>query len=245
MSSTVIRAVLVDDEALARLAVRQALASHPDVQIVGECGSAMDARHVVSALEPDLVFLDIGMPGMTGFEYLQELDPLSMPMVIFTTADNRQALQAFDANALDYLLKPLDQARFDHAMRKVRQHRSVGPGAHMMPAPALERISVQMREGFRVIAVPDIDWIRADGNYVRIRANGAEALHRETLSQLAIALDSKQFLRIHRGTLVNIDRIRELHPTFHGGAEVVLQDGTRLPLSRRFSGQARRALGMG
>ncbi len=252
MSVPPIRTLLVDDEVLARLALRQALAAHPDVQIVGECGNAGEALQAIAALEPALVFLDIRMPGMDGFKLLHKLKPDTLPMVVFATAYGQHALRAFDADAVDYVLKPIDQARFDQAMARVRrlwaglQAPAVAAGtATVPPQPAhAQRISVRVGESIRVIAIDDIDWIRADGNYVHIHAAGTRYLHRETLSHLLETLDPRRFLRIHRGTLVSVDRIREIHPLFQGSAEVVLRDGTRLALSRRFRAQARQALGM-
>lgn len=253
MSPTPIRTLLVDDEVLARLALRQALAAHPDVEIVGECGNAAEAMQAIAALEPALLFLDIRMPGMDGFKLLHRLKPETLPMVVFATAYGQHALRAFDANALDYILKPIDQARFDQAMARVRQqwlgmqvHATARPEAPQAPpAPGhAQRISVRIGESIRVIATDDIDWIRADGNYVQIHVSGTSYLHRETLRHLLDTLDPARFLRIHRGTLVNVERIREIHPLFQGNADVVLHDGTRLSLSRRFRTQARRALGM-
>lgn len=252
MNSPAIRTLLVDDEMLARLAIRQALASHADVAIVGECANANEARQAIEALDPDLLFLDIRMPGVDGFRLLQGLKPDHLPMVVFATAFGQHALRAFDANAIDYVLKPIDQERFDQAMARVRRH---WQGLHVAndttttatPAPAspyLQRLSVQQGEHIRVVAAQDIDWIRADGNYVHIHAGTTHYLHRESLRHLLGVLDPSRFLRIHRGIAVNVDRIREVHPLFQGNAEVVLQDGTRLNLSRRFRMQARRALGM-
>ena len=244
-----IRALLVDDEVLARLALRQALASHPDIQIVGECGNASEAMQAVAALTPDLLFLDIRMPGLDGFKLLRELRPDTLPMVVFATAYGQHALRAFDANALDYVLKPIDQARFDQAMARVRQHwrglteRPSSPTPTPPPTTA-QRISVRVGEHIRVIATDTIDWIEADGNYVHIHVGKQAFLHRETLRGLLDTLDPRRFLRIHRGTLVNVERIREIHPLFQGNAEVVLHDGTRLGLSRRFRAQARQALGL-
>ncbi|MDO1529665.1 LytTR family transcriptional regulator DNA-binding domain-containing protein [Fulvimonas sp. R45] len=247
MSAPPIRTLLVDDEVLARLALRQALAAHADVDIVGECGNAAEAQQAIQALEPDLLFLDIRMPGIDGFKLLHRLKPQALPMVVFATAYGQHALRAFDASAIDYLMKPIDQARFDQAMARVRRH------WHGLHAPAaathahaahLQRISVRVGEHIRVVAVDEIDWIRADGNYVQIHANGTRYLHRETLSHLLAALDPARFLRIHRGVIVNVERIREVHPLFKGGAEVVLHDGTRLDLSRRFRAGARVALGL-
>lgn len=247
MNAPPIRALLVDDEMLARLALRQALAAHADVAIVGECGNAAEASQAIQALAPDLLFLDIRMPGMDGFKLLHQLRPQALPMVVFTTAYGQHALRAFDAGALDYVLKPIDQARFDQALERVRRH------WHGLQSPAatsahanthLQRISVRVGEHIRVIAVEAIDWIRADGNYVQIHADGARYLHRETLSHLLDALDPTRFLRIHRGVIVNVERIRELHPLFNGNAEIVLRDGTRLDLSRRFRAGARAVLGL-
>ncbi|MCX7513389.1 LytR/AlgR family response regulator transcription factor [Frateuria hangzhouensis] len=244
-----IRTLLVDDEVLARLALRQALAPHPDVEIVGECGNAAEAMQAMAALAPDLMFLDIRMPGLDGFMLLHELKPDALPMVVFATAYGEHALRAFDADALDYILKPIDQARFDQALARVRRHwgarQAPGPGAPAAKAavPA-QRISVRVGEHMRVVATEAIDWIEADGNYVHIHVGAQAYLHRETLSGLLATLDPARFLRIHRGTLVNVERIREIHPLFQGNAEVVLHDGTRLNLSRRFRAHARRALGI-
>ncbi|GLQ91943.1 LytR/AlgR family response regulator transcription factor [Dyella acidisoli] len=253
MNPPPIRTLLVDDEVLARLALRQALAAHPDVEIVGECGNATEALQAIAALEPALLFLDIHMPGMDGFKLLHRLRPDTSPMVVFATAYGQHALRAFDANALDYVLKPIDQARFDQAMRRVHQHwlgmhaRAGTPRMASTASPGAayaQRISVRLGESIRVIAIEDIDWIRAEGNYVQIHVDGVSYLHRETLRHLLEALDPTCFLRIHRGTLVNVKRIREIHPLFQGNAEVVLHNGTRLSLSRRFRMHARRTLGM-
>jgi two-component system LytT family response regulator len=245
MTGAPIRTLLVDDEVLARLALRQALAAHADFEIVGECGNAAEALQAIGALAPDLMFLDIRMPGMDGFKLLHQLKPDTLPMVVFATAYGQHALRAFDAHALDYILKPIDQARFDQALARVRQH-WCGLQVRLPPTVAepLQRISVRVDEHIRVIATEAIDWIEAEGNYVRIHVAKQAYLHRETLAHLHAALDPARFLRIHRGTLVNVERIREVHPLFKGSAEVVLHDGTRLDLSRRFRAQAWRALGM-
>ena len=248
-----LRTVLVDDEVLARLALRQALASHTEVEIVGECGNAAEAMQAVHALEPDLVFLDVQMPGMDGFELLHELAPERLPLVVFATAFAEHALRAFDARALDYVLKPIDQARFDQAMARVNQHWHGLHATRGRLAPAAstagidgyaQRISVRSGEHIRVIAAADIDWVRADGNYVHIHVGSARYLHRQTLRDLLETFDPARFLRIHRGIVVNVERVAEVHPLFQGNAEVVLRDGTRLSLSRRFRAGARAALGL-
>ena len=250
MNASSIRALLVDDEMLARLALRQALASHPDVSVVGECGNATEALQALATLKPDLLFLDICMAGGDGFDLLHELNPDSLPMVVFATAYGQHALRAFDANALDYLMKPVDQDRFDRTMARVRSqwhglHAVVSgsTGLQACNARPLQRLSVRVGECIRIIATREIDWIRADGNYVHIHANGTTYLHRETLQHLQDALDPLRFLRVHRGVIVNADRVHEMHPLFNDSAELVLQDGTRLPLSRRYRTRARRALG--
>jgi len=246
-----IRALLVDDEMLARLALRQALASHPDVTIVGECSNAAEAMQAVETLKPDLIFLDIQMPDVDGFRLLHELKPGALPMVVFATAYAQHALRAFDANALDYLLKPIDQDRFDQMMERVRRHWrgiAVAPSEPVPPRAReggwLERLSVHVGEHIRVIATGDIDWISANGNYVHIHSGKTTYVHRETLQQLLRMLDPAAFMRVHRGVIVNVARVREVHPLFNGNAELVLHDGTRVGLSRRFRAQASRALGL-
>jgi two-component system LytT family response regulator len=229
------------------------LAAHPEIEIVGECGNAAEALQAIAALDPALLFLDIRMPGMDGFKLLHRLKPDTLPMVVFATAYAQHALRALDANALDYVLKPIDQTRFDQAMARVKKYwlglqaRTAAPPT-AAPAPSAplhaQRISVRIGESIRVIATDDIDWIRAEGNYVHIHVGHASYVHREALHHLLGMLDPARFLRIHRATLVNVERIREIHPLFHGNAEVVLHNGTRLSLSRRFRTHARRALGM-
>lgn len=250
MNNERIRCLLVDDEMLARLALRQALATHA-VDIVGECGSADEAVQAIAQLQPDLVFLDIRMPGMDSFELMQRLQPDTLPLVVFATAFDAHALKAFDAGAFDYVLKPIDQERFDRSMDRVtRQWRRLAVDTKTVrqplfaAPPSVERLSVRVGESLRVLRVGDIDWIAAEGNYVRLHAAGEAILHRQTLQQLHAQLDPLRFLRIHRGTVVNLDRVREVHPLFHGDAEVVLRDGTRLPFSRRFRDGARAALGL-
>lgn len=252
MSMLQIRALLVDDEVLARLALRQALEAHPDVRIIGECGDANEAMQFIVALKPDLMFLDIRLPGLDGFNLLRELKPNTLPMVVFATAYGEHALRAFDVNALDYLLKPIDQERFDQMMARVRMHwrgsSATSEEAGVPPSPGeeqwLQRLSVHAGEHIRVIAMNEITWIRADGNYVHIHTGDATYLHRETLRHLQGILDPARFLRVHRGAIVNVNRIHEIHPLFNGNAELVLQDGARLGLSRRYRALARRALGL-
>lgn len=254
MNGPRLRTLLIDDEVLGRLALRRVLASHEDVEIVGECGDAEEALRAIEALAPDLLFLDIQMPGMDGFDLLRGLSPDTLPLVVFETAYEQHALRAFDAGAVDYVLKPIDQTRFDQAMVRVKEH-WLGPHADLQsarPPPDapgetnthVERISVRTGEHIRVIQAADIDWVHADGSYVHIHVGGESFLHRKTLRHLLASLDQSLFLRIHRSVAVNLDRVHEIHPLFQGNAEVVLHDGTRLSLSRRFRSNARRVLGV-
>lgn len=243
-----IRALLIEDEVLGRLALRQALRSHPDVEIVGECANGTEALAALPELRPDLIFLDVQMPGLDGFGLLEALPGDARPLIIFTTAHSRHALEAFEAQAMDYLLKPLDQGRFDQALEKARvqlRGRATAPGAAPLPKKAwLERLSLRRGERIHLLRTEDIDWIRAEGNYVEVHTEGSSYLHRESLSRLESELDPARFLRIHRSTLVNLDRVKELQPLFHGEFLVLLKDGTRLTLSRRFRDRAKQVLGL-
>lgn len=252
MTAIKIRTILVDDEVLARLSLRQALASHAQVEVVGECGNADEALQAIDILQPDLVFLDIQMPGLDGFGLLQRLPPGALPLVVFASAFDQHALRAFDAGALDYVLKPIDQERFDRCMARVArqwQHlagssRPLRHTAFNTPAGAVKRFSVHAGEHIRIIRADEIDWVAGDGNYVRLHVGGSALLHRETLRNIEAALDPALFVRIHRSTIVNIDRIKEVHPLFRGNAQILLHDGTRLLLTRRFREGARSALGL-
>lgn len=235
-----LRVVVVDDEELARAVVREHLAAHADVEVVGECGNGLEAIEACAALAPDLVFLDVQMPRLTGFETLELLDP--RPAVVFVTAYDRHAVRAFEVNAVDYLLKPFSKERFDAALARART--LLGPGAKApdpsalaaaaRPAGApLERIVV--RDGTRVtfLAVDDVDWVRAEDDYVLIRSGGRNHLKHETLALLAAQLPPERFARVHRSWVVNLARLVALEE----GRTAVLAGGERVPVSR--SGAAR------
>lgn len=239
----ILRTVLVDDEPLARSLLRQALASHADVQVVGECGDGDEALVRLPEWAPDLLFLDIHMPGLDGFELLKVLE--APPLVVFTTAYDQHALRAFEAQAMDYLLKPLDPARVDQALEKVRRQlagrrREAAQG--LPEAPGLQRLMVRQGSRLLPLRVADLDWIGAEGNYVALHHGDATYLHRESLAGLEGRLGSDRFLRIHRGILVNIDRVLDLQPGPHGDAVVRLSSGAKLPLSRRYKAQVRQRL---
>jgi two-component system LytT family response regulator len=240
-----IRALLVDDEALSRRGIRQLLAAHPDVDVVGECRDGRAALAAIEESNPDLLFLDIQMPELDGFGVIRETAAARgvapLPLTVFLTAFDEFALDAFDVEAVDYLVKPVSEQRFDEAMRRVRRHlarpsadnygavsnASTGAGPH---APS--HLVVATSRGQRIIPLGEIDWIGADDYYVAVHAGGRRHLLRESMTSLEARLDHARFVRVHRGAMVNIDRIRELR-TSNGDAMVVLQDGTRLPVSRR------------
>ena len=244
-----IRALIVDDEPAARDTIRALLAEDPGVTVVGECGDGRSALDMMRAATPQLVFLDVQMPEMDGFAMLRHLEPSELPVLVFTTAYDQYALQAFEAHALDYLLKPFDDDRFREALRRAkervrqgtmdavsRQLRDLLDGSPDAPEDArdryLTRLVVRAGERTIVLAVRDIDWVEADGDAVRIHAARAEYVLRETMKDLERRLDPSRLVRIHRSTIVNVDRIRELQPYYRGEVVVVLLDGTRLKVSR-------------
>jgi two-component system LytT family response regulator len=251
----IIRTLIVDDEPLARERVRSLLEREPDVEIVGEAEDGPSAVRALREKKPDLLFLDVQMPGLDGFGVLQKLDPAHVPVTILITAYDRYAIQAFEIHALDYILKPFDRKRFQEAMRRARVQLEQTPSAelsHRMLA-LIEHVQQRnefidrlvVKSGGRVLFIPvsEIDWIEAAGNYVRLHRGQAEHLLRETMSSLEAKLDPKTFLRIHRSTIVNINRIQELQPTFHGDFVVVLKGATQLSLSRNYREAVEERLG--
>jgi len=245
-----IRALVVDDEPLARDRVRRLLAGHADVEIVGESPDGPSAVRAVRKLEPDLLFLDVMMPGQDGFDVLDELADAA-PAVIFLTAYDRYAIRAFDACAIDYLLKPFDEERFAFAVERAKRALAapMPNGAPMaLPLPLakgpLRRLVVKATGGrLRFVKTDDIAWVAAEGNYARVHVAGNDYLLRETLTAFEAQLDPKNFVRIHRSTIVNLDHVRELEPLSHGQYSVVLDEGSRLTLSRRFRDHFEHALG--
>jgi two-component system LytT family response regulator len=239
-----IRALIVDDEPLARQKLRRLLRRDPDVDIVGDCASGQEAVAAIQAHAPDVVFLDVQMPGMDGFAVLHSLDAGPMPLVIFVTAYDQYALRAFEVHAVDYLLKPFDRDRFEkalqHAKARIRTER--GDALTHRTLALLQELKAQskyldrlvIKAGGRVffLKCDDIDWVEAEGKYVRLHVGKESYLLREAISHLEAQLDPKRFLRIHRSTIVHIDRIRELQPWFHNEYRVILRDGTQLMLSR-------------
>ena len=255
-----IRALVVDDEKPARQRLLDLLEKRAEVAVVGECASGGAAVRLIHEAQPELLFLDVQMPGLGGFEVVEQVGVGRLPVTVFVTAFDQYALRAFEASALDYLLKPYSDERFDQclarALAHVRTQRREELSARLLsllagagktgapesfaaptqPAPArhLERLLV--KTGGRVLFLPagDVDWIEAAGVYVQLHAGGRKYLHRASLTELEAQLDPDRFIRIHRSSLVNIESVKELHPHSHGDYVVVLKDDTRLKLSRSF-----------
>ena len=250
-----IKTLIVDDETLARRRIRRLLAGESDVEVIGECADPEKAISFIQERNPDLVFLDIQMPGVDGFGVLQSLPPNSVPAVIFVTAFDQYALRAFEVQALDYLLKPFDRTRFRKALDRARAQIRHQAGSVLDPrlSKLLENLENKPRQMERVVIksagrimflrTDEIDWIEAADNYVRLHVGTESHLLRETLSSLEGRLDSAKFMRIHRSTVVNVDRMKELQPWFHGDYVVILHDGTRLNLSRTYRDRVIELLG--
>jgi two-component system, LytTR family, response regulator len=244
-----IRAIIVDDEPLACERIRMLLEGEPELRIVSECRNGKDALRAIEELNPDLVFLDVQMPELTGFEMLDRMDPARMPVVIFVTAYDQYALKAFEVSALDYLLKPFDRERFKRALGRARaelDRRKAGAVNEkvLKLLSELQRSKkyvdkLIVRAGGRVLFLraDEIDWIEAAGNYVRLHAGKEEYLYRETMTRLEEQLNPDRFARIHRSTIVNIERIKELQPWFRGDYMILLRDGSKLILSKTYRGR--------
>lgn len=235
------RVLIVDDEPIARRGLRRLLESEPDVEIAGEAASGKAAVEAIAALKPDLVFLDIQMPEMDGLEVVATITPEKMPPVVFVTAYDQYALDAFDLNAADYVLKPVDPERFQRALARARQRkpRETDMAEQLRriltaARPQRERLVVRSAGKIQFVNIDDIDWITAEDNYLRIYAAGKTYLMRETVGGIEERLDPQQFVRIRRSTIVRIERIREIRPLMNGTFELLLEDGTRVTSARRF-----------
>jgi two-component system LytT family response regulator len=227
-----IRTLIVDDEPMARASIRVLLGADPDIEIVGECSSGADAVTAIAAQSPELVFLDVQMPRMTGFEVLAAVGDERRFSVVFVTAYDAYALAAFDVQALDYVLKPFDDQRFERAVERAKSRVRDTRADRTDATDRIERIAI--REGARtvLVALPDIDWIEASDYYVQLHVGERTYLHREPMRDLEARLDPRRFVRIHRSAIVAIDRVAELRPSSHGDHCVRLRDGTELRLSR-------------
>jgi len=252
-----IRVLIAEDEPLARERIRSLLEEEPDVQIVAECADGRSAVESIRANDPDLVFLDVNMPELNGFEVIRDVGGDNMPPVIFVTAYDHFAVQAFDAHALDYVLKPFDEERFRTAVERAREALvRQAPGTldrrlnDLLQGLAvrphyLERLAVKSGGKIIFLKTDEVTWIGAEGNYARLHAGKRSYLMRETMSNLESKLDPGRFIRIHRSTIVSTDAIAELEPLFQGDYVVVLRDGTRLTSSRGYRGNLQAFMNQG
>jgi two-component system LytT family response regulator len=262
-----IRTIIVDDEPLARDSMRVLLGRDPEIEIVAECANGYKAIDAIAAHAPDLLFLDVQMPEMDGFEVLALVDAERMPAVVFVTAYDQHALRAFEVHALDYLLKSYSDERFEAALRRAKEHirqKKVSEVSRrlmaLLDSQKKEREHAQaktpiengsyltrlvVKSGGRVffLKASEIDWIEAADYYVYLHVNGKSHLLRETMNSLEKQLDPKKFQRIHRSTIVNLDRVKELQPHAHGDYTVILQNGAQLKLSRSYRPKLEAALG--
>jgi two-component system LytT family response regulator len=236
---------------LARKRIRQYLSTDPDIETIGECKNGSEAIKTISRLKPDLVFLDIQMPNLGGFEVVEAIGPKLMPAVVFVTAYDEFALRAFDINALDYLLKPFDEERLKRSIERAKASikcalisdldtRLQKLLKEINTAPKYpKRLPVKSAQRTIFLPTEEINWIGAAGNYMELHMEHETHLIRERMSSLEEKLDPHKFVRVHRSTIVNIDRIKELYPLFNEDHLIILRDGTRLTLSRTYYHQVK------
>jgi two-component system LytT family response regulator len=249
-----LRTLIVDDETLARTALLRLLKHERDVNVVGQCSDGESAVDAIRQLRPDLVFLDVQMPEMDGFRVVETIGVEEMPVTVFVTAFDRYALRAFDANAVDYLLKPFSPDRLSRALARTRERflgRQDKEAARRlfslldsrMQSDYAQRLTVAVGGRILFVSVVDIDWIEAEGNYARLHVARLVYEVRETLQALTEKLDPREFIRIHRSTIVNVRRIREVQPWFQGSHIVLLHSGEELRMSRYQRAAVERLLG--
>jgi two-component system LytT family response regulator len=249
------RVVIADDEPLARERLRMLLAGQEGVEIVAECEDGLAAIEAIRRTTPDLVFLDVQMPGATGFEVVAALGAERLPLFVFVTAFDRYALKAFDVHALDYLLKPFDRDRFQQALERARnqmerpaegdlRRRLLALVRDLEPAPPrLERFVIKTGGRVFFVRADEIDWIEAAGNYVKLHVGSETHLFRETMNSVEAQLSPETFYRIHRCHIVNIEKVKELQPWFNGEYVVFLRTGARLTLSRGYREKLQERIG--
>ncbi|HEX8633075.1 MAG TPA: LytTR family DNA-binding domain-containing protein [Pyrinomonadaceae bacterium] len=247
--------LIVDDEPLAREKIRTMVSGDPEIEIVGECTNGAEAVAAVNNLHPDLMLLDVQMPQIDGFAVLDALKSDYLPLVIFVTAFDHYAIQAFEVHALDYLLKPFDRERFEAAIEHAKTYMRGTRNGHLdqrilsllkqieADSKHLERLVVKTGGRVFFLLTSEIDWIEAEGNYVNVHTAQKSHLLRESISNLEAQLDPREFIRIHRSTIVNLRRIKELQPWSHGEYHVILHDGTELTLSRNYRDNLQNVLG--
>ena len=220
------KVVIVDDEPLARQVVRILVENDRELTVAGEC-SGVDAAEVIARERPDILFLDIQMPEVDGFDVIERVGADTVPAIVFVTAYDEYALRAFEVHALDYLLKPFDDRRFYAALSRAKEQvRAKSPSAFV------RRFLVRTRDKVLFIRADDLDWVEAADYYVSLHAGGKSYLLRQTMAEIERQLDPGKFVRVHRSAIVNLDRVKEMHPLFRGDSALVLADGTQLRLSR-------------
>jgi two-component system LytT family response regulator len=240
----VIRTVIVDDERHARQKIRTLLARETDVEVLRECANGHDAVQAIRELRPDLVFLDVQMPGRDGFEVVRDAG-VDARHVVFVTAFDQYAVKAFEVQALDYLLKPFDRTRFDMTMQRVRERLRSGAEELQEKLRALvdqvkadreplDRIMIKSAGRITFLRTTEIDWIEAADNYIRLHAGRESHLIRETMGSVEQQLDRRKFVRVHRSAIVNIDSIAEIRSLFHGDHSILLRTGAEIPLGRSY-----------
>jgi two-component system LytT family response regulator len=254
-NETGIRTVIVDDEPLGRTVIREMLRGDGEIEIIGEYASGHEAIDAILRERPNLVFLDVQMPEVDGFDVLAAVESQQMPMVIFVTAYDQHAVRAFEVHAVDYLLKPFDRERFEKALQRAKAHLQQERRSEVndrilalleeqkAKTKYLERLVIKTSGRVFFLKTDEIDWIEAEGNYVCLHVRKESYLLRETISSLEAQLDPQKFPRIHRSQIVNLDRIRELRPWSHGEYHVILHDGTELTLSRSYRERLHALLG--
>lgn len=249
-----ISGLIVDDEPLARRKLRRLLRAAVDFEVVAEAANGAEAIEAMTALRPDVVFLDVQMPQIDGLDVIRAVPEAELPLVVFVTAYSRHAVKAFELQALDYLVKPFDKRRFAGTLQRVRERlaaadpqvakRLLAALESMRSAPVyLDRVLVRDSGSATLVPVGRIDWIEAYGNYVKLHTGDTTHLLRESMKALERQLDPTGFSRIHRSTIVNLDRVQQLNALFHGDYQVVLTDGTELRLSRSYRDRLRSSWG--
>lgn len=262
-----IRTLIVDDEPLARDAVRILVGNDPDVQVIGECKNGKEAVKAIREQAPDLVFLDVQMPDLDAFQVIEQVGADNMPTTVFVTAFDQHAVRAFAARALDYILKPFDHERFLEALERAKesvarkkfyeQSERLFSSLKDLQEPTaagnengrttkpkyLERLVIKSRGRTFFLKVDDVDWIEASGDYMNLHVGNATHLLRETMSDLTAKLDPEKFYRIHRSTIVNVERVKEIQPFFKGEHVVTLKDGKKLKMSRSYRDKLEAFLG--
>lgn len=244
-----VRTLIVDDEPLARRRIRALLGDEPEIDIIGEAGSGTAAVKAIESEKPDLVFLDVQMPGLDGFEVLRQTSDAHQPFVVFVTAHDEHAIKAFEVQAVDYVLKPVVETRFREAVRRAVSRLRGGSREdisrqmaqlleRMSPAPlpraGAGRIAVKHDGRVNFVRIEDIDWVEADGDFVRLHAGRDTHVVRETMADIALKLPAERFARIHRSIIVNADRVKEVQPWFKGDYVLILHDGTKLRSGRTY-----------